>query len=156
MRRPWNRPDLPVYSLSTSDGIHHNMNICTYVTAISMQPKRFIIGVYKDTFTEVLLKKQPKCILQLLSSSQYRLVELLGKQSGHTINKIEKIKNKTGIFHAIPFLTESCAVILCKAIHWTDAGDHYAVLCSVITYRNLSNSPILTTEILREKKIIRA
>lgn len=156
MRRPWNRPELPVYSLSTSDGIRHNMNICTYVTAISMQPKRFIIGVYKGTFTEVLLKKQPKCVLQLLSYDQYRLVELLGKKSGHNINKTERIKDKTGIFYSIPFLRESCSIILCEAKQWTDAGDHYAVLCNVITARNLSADPVLTTGILREKKIIRA
>lgn len=156
MRRPWNRSELPVYSLSTTDGKRHNMNICTFVTAISMQPKRFIIGVYKGTFTESLLKQHPRCILQLLSSKQYRLVELLGKKSGHSINKAEKLQDKTGLFHHLLFLQDSCAIILCEAKHWYDTGDHYAVLCDVITYRNLNTDPVLTTELLREKKIISA
>jgi hypothetical protein len=37
-----------------------------------------------------------------------------------------------------------------------DAGDHIAFLCDVTAYKNLNDSPLLTTSFLRDKKIIRA
>ena len=40
MKRPWNIIDLPVYSLLSNDvNGNINMNICTYVSAVSMKPK---------------------------------------------------------------------------------------------------------------------
>ena len=49
--KPWNRVDGPIYSLATTAEGKGNLNICSYVTPIAMKPKRFIIGVYKDTKT---------------------------------------------------------------------------------------------------------
>ena len=43
MRRPWNRVDLPVYSVSSRLNDQHNMHICTYVSAVSMEPKRYMV-----------------------------------------------------------------------------------------------------------------
>lgn len=156
MQRPWNRPSLPVYSLSTLSGERRNMNICTYVTGISMQPKRYIIGVYKGTFTLKQLQEQPEFLLQLLSEKQYRLVQLLGKTSGYDHDKFNKINEPIAVFRNYTYLTNAAAVVLCRAQLWTDAGDHYAVLCDVITYRNLNPDPIMTTGFLRKKKIISA
>ena len=40
MKRPWNIIDSPIYSLQSVDEEGKiNMNICTYVTAVSMKPK---------------------------------------------------------------------------------------------------------------------
>ena len=48
MRKPWNLPHLPVHSLMTFDAEGRiNMNICTYVTAVSLDPKRYAIAVYE-------------------------------------------------------------------------------------------------------------
>ena len=44
--KPWNRVDGPIYSLSTAAHGKGNLNICSYVTPISMKPKRYIVGVY--------------------------------------------------------------------------------------------------------------
>ncbi|MEN9653372.1 MAG: hypothetical protein RL303_1092, partial [Verrucomicrobiota bacterium] len=49
--KPWNRVDGPIFSLATTAHGKGNLNICSYVTPISMKPKRFIIGVYKETKT---------------------------------------------------------------------------------------------------------
>lgn len=156
MQRPWNRPSLPVYSVSARAGDRHNMNICTYVTSISMQPKRYIVGIYKGTYTLELVREHPEFLLQLLSEQQYKLVPLLGKTSGFDHDKLEKIKEPVAMFREHCYLSAACAVMLCRAVQWMDAGDHYAVLCDVTTYRNLQQDPILTTDFLRKKKIIRA
>ena len=52
MKRPWNIISPPVYSLVTYD--EHgkvNMNICTYVSAVSMKPKMYSIAIDYTTKT---------------------------------------------------------------------------------------------------------
>ena len=58
-KKPWNRVNLPVWSISSKrDGIG-NLNMITYAAQISMHPKRFICGVYRNTKTlENLLNSQ--------------------------------------------------------------------------------------------------
>lgn len=157
MRRPWNLPSLPVYSLASLDNGCTNMNICTYVSAISMKPKRYIIGIYKGTKTLDNVMACPKMVLQLLAFDQHRLVPLLGQKSGHSIDKLSRIKS--GLVHEGEFLLLENAIarIHLQLLSLFDAGDHYAALCDVITYRNLRpNTGILTTTLLREKGLIRA
>jgi flavin reductase (DIM6/NTAB) family NADH-FMN oxidoreductase RutF len=156
MQRPWNRPSLPVYSVSTLNGEKGNMNIATYVTAISMHPKRYIVGLYKNTKTLANVQAYPNFLLQLLSADQYKVVKLLGQTSGFQHDKLQRLREPLSTFHAFPYLANSCAIVLCKVISSTDAGDHIAFLCDVTAYKNLNDFPILTTGLLREKKIIRA
>lgn len=157
MRRPWNLPSLPVYSLASLGDGHTNMNICTYVSAISMKPKRYMIGVYKGTKTLDNVMACPKMVLQILASDQYRLVPLLGQKSGRTIDKLSRIKRGLVQEGEFMLLENAVARIHLQLIELFDAGDHYAALCDVITYRNLrQNTEILTTTLLREKGIIRA
>jgi flavin reductase (DIM6/NTAB) family NADH-FMN oxidoreductase RutF len=161
MRRPWNLPCLPVYSLSTFQEDGGNMNICTYVTAISMQPKRYMVGVYKGTKTLENIRKQPRVLLQLLGEDQYRLVRLLGQQSGNKINKIGRLSEKASTIRfpdgvELFFLKDAVAFMSCAVLDYSDAGDHFAYLLEVSAYRNLRGAPVLTTCMLREKGIIRA
>ena len=39
-KRPWNRVNLPVYSISSKAGDNNNMHIITYALQISMKPKK--------------------------------------------------------------------------------------------------------------------
>lgn len=48
MKRPWNLANVPVYSLATYAGQKVNMNICTYVSAVNMKPKRYITKHGRD------------------------------------------------------------------------------------------------------------
>jgi len=150
-----------VYSLSTLQENGGNMNICTYVTSISMQPKRFMIGVYKGTKTLENLLREPRVILQLLGADQYRMVRLLGQQSGHRINKIGRLSEKVSTIsfpdgEELFYLKDAVAVMTCTAINHMDAGDHFAFLFEVNGYRNIREAPVLTTCMLREKGLIRA
>ena len=81
MQKPWNIPDLPVYSLATyADGMV-NMNICTYVTKVSMSPGMYVIAVYEGTKTLENISTSDIAVLQLLHEEQHGLVRLLGKKS---------------------------------------------------------------------------
>lgn len=155
MRKPWNRPDLPVYSIA-SKGIKDNMNICTYAIAVSMQPKRYAIAIYKGTLTLENVQTYPHLVLQLLCKDQYRLTVALGKKTGKKTDKISGLKRKISLYREFLCLNEAAAWIHCSVIEWIDAGDHMLAICDVNTFKNQRNDELLTTGYLREKKLIRA
>ena len=88
MKRPWNIIDSPIYSLQTVDRNGKiNMNICTYVTAVSMKPKIYAIAIDYNTLTYKNVKNSNQFVLQLLSKNQIELVKKFGKKSGYKFNK---------------------------------------------------------------------
>ena len=103
--KPWNRVDGPIYSLATTADGKGNLNICSYVTPIAMKPKRFIIGVYKDTKTLANLEANPIGLLNYMAKDQANHIKLLGKKSGHSTDKIAQLGDQIehvgeGLFHA--------------------------------------------------------
>jgi len=157
-KKPWNRVNLPVYSICSTDGRgYFNMNIATYVTAISMKPKRFICGIYHGTQTLSLVKKHPHFVLQLLSDRQYRLVDLLGKKSGVDIDKCEQLAKRgiTTLWNGFTVLEDALAVMELKVIDQMKGGDHDCFLCELVAWKNLNDGNPLTLDLLRDKKLVR-
>jgi flavin reductase (DIM6/NTAB) family NADH-FMN oxidoreductase RutF len=133
------------------------MHIISYVTPISMQPKQYIVGIYHGTKTLELVEKKPVFILQLLDEKQSNLIPLLGKQSGHTINKLERLRKRKLLaeWNGFPILKEALSVIQLKISATLEGGDHKVFLCDVMAYKNFNEGTPLTLDYLREKKIIR-
>ena len=157
-KKPWNRTDQPVYSCSSQSGQQSNMHILTYVTPISMSPKRYICGIYHGTKTHELVSSSSVFVLQLLQENQYNLVNLLGKQSGHKVDKLAKLQKRQLLtyWNNFPVLKDALALLLLKPINHFDAGDHTAFLCEVTDYKNLNPGNVLTLDTLREHKMIRS
>ena len=155
-KKPWNRVDLPVYSISSKGAEYDNMNIITYASAVSMKPKRFICAIYKHTKTLENVRLNGTFVLQILSDTQYALVRLLGKQSGNKINKIDRLRKRNLIsdWKGFTILKEALAVMEMNIIHEMDGGDHVCFLCDVVAYKNLNEGKELTLHILSDKKII--
>ncbi|BFG71733.1 hypothetical protein KACHI17_26140 [Sediminibacterium sp. KACHI17] len=157
-KRPWNRVNLPVYSIcSKDDKGSFNMHIITYANQISMQPKRFVCGIYEGTKTLENIIGNHEFVLQLLSEKQYRLVELLGKKSGHQINKMERLEKRKllSTWNHYPILKDALAVMLLSSISSFPGGDHTGFLCDVLQYKNLNEGNPLTLDTLRAYKLIR-
>lgn len=156
MKKPWNRIDLPIYSLSTKFDQEENMNIATYVTSISMKPKRMLIAIYKNTKTLEIVKKNPHFVIQLLSFKQIHLVRLLGKTSGYKKNKIEYLEKKMLItnWNGFKVLKHALALLEVTTLSTFDAGDHIAYIVDVIKYKNINEGEPLTLNDLRKKRII--
>lgn len=157
LKKPWNRVNLPVYSISSKGKDGFNMHIITYVTGISMQPKRFICSIFHGTKTLDNVETNGEFVLQLLSNTQFRLVDLLGKRSGKTINKISRLEKRNELTHwnGYPVLNNCIAVMHLKVIYSFEAGDHKAFLCDMVKYKNLNNGTALTLDDLRKRKLIR-
>lgn len=154
-KKPWNRTSPPIYSIASRYEDRFNMNICTYVTPISMKPSRLVVGVYKNTFTLELVSLQNEMVLQLLSEDNYRLIKLLGQTSGYNRNKITAIKSPLINYKGFTCLDSALALIHLNVIKKTDAGDHWLMFCDVSSFINLNEGLPLTMDILRAKKLVR-
>ena len=155
--KPWNRVDGPVYSLSTTHAGRGNLNICSYVTPISMKPKRFIIGVYKDTKTLENLEANPVGLLNYLSKDHANLVKLLGKKTGHKFDKVKALGDRLehdgeGLYKIVGAL----AVIRLTFLDRLNCGDHWAWLADVESHENICDGTFLTLDELKRRKIILA
>lgn len=157
-KKPWNRVNLPVYSISSMSEGKVNMNIITYASAITMKPKRFICCIYQDTQTLINVEKQPRFVLQLLSSEQYGLVKLLGKQSGKKTDKIKKLEknNELTNWKGYTILRKALAVMEMKVSDRIEAGDHTCFICDVVAHKNLCDGQALDLNLLRKKNLISA
>lgn len=155
-KKPWNMINAPVYSLATEHQGVINMNICTYVTAISMTPKLFVVGVYDGTKTLQNILQSERAILQLLSKPQINIVRNLGNKSGLKFNKDAWLRKKNFLttWNGFDVLKDAAALLLIQKISQQQAGDHMMCLFEVIDYASIS-SEVLTLDDLREKKMIR-
>jgi flavin reductase (DIM6/NTAB) family NADH-FMN oxidoreductase RutF len=157
MKKPWNRVDLPVYSVSSRHGVEENMHICTYVSAVSMDPKRFMVALYKGTKTIELAVAEKRFVLQLLSENDHGLIAQLGRQSGHRVNKIARLRKRGLIeqWHGFSVLSNAAAWLEMAIIGEMDAGDHVMMLCDVVSSKNVQDIGILTLDKLRARGLIR-
>ncbi len=157
-KRPWNRINTPIYSISSTDGNGNaNMHIIIYVTAISMQPKLFVCGVYLGTKTFDNITQYPHFVLQLLAEHRYPLVNLLGRQTGHAIDKIERLRKRNELIEwkGLLVLKNCLAAMEMQVLNSMEAGDHIILLCDVLAYKNINAGSALTLDTLRKHKLTR-
>ena len=158
MKRPWNIINPPIYSLVTYDETDNlNMNICSYVSAVSLKPKLYSIAIDYSTKTYENLKLNSSVVLQLLSKSHLKIIRKLGKKSGYLINKEKYLKSKDMLdnWRKNVVLKDTCALIELKKNNEINIeGDHAIFTFSVLKYTTLSEDRILTFRDLIDNKII--
>ncbi|MDA8956305.1 flavin reductase [Flavobacteriales bacterium] len=159
MKRPWNIVSPTVYSLVTYNSNNRlNMNICTYVSAISMQPKMYSIAIDYNTLSYQNLKKSSEpVILQLLSIENSKLVRKLGKSSGFKTNKEEYLAKKgllANYKNRQILKNINGLVVLKKNKVIEDLGDHALFIFDVIGYKTFSQQACLNFQDLVNQKII--
>lgn len=156
MKKPWNLPDLPVYSLATYGEDGFNMNICTYVSAVSMKPKRFMVAVYEGTKSLENMLATDFAVLQLLHASQSNLVRPLGKKSALNYDKQNHLHKKNALaeWGNYTVLKDAAAWMLLSKLDSIPAGDHRMFLFDVVRHTVNIPGPLLTLDLLREQKII--
>ena len=158
MKRPWNIINPPLYSLVTYDKNNLiNMNICSYVSAVSLKPKLYLIAIDYSSKTYKNLKQNSVVVLQLLSKSHLKIIRKLGKTSGYCFNKEKYLRSKEmlGDWRNNFVLKDACALIELKKNNEIDIeGDHAVFSFSVSKFRTLSEDKILTFKDLIDNKII--
>ena len=162
-RRPWNRVNQQVYSLSTLDSSAKiNMNIATYATPITLKPKSYVVAVYRGTKTHSNIFNKPNVhfLLQGLSTEQTKYVRTLGQKSGMNYDKAAYLAKQNLGFYEIDgksygFLPDSAFVLLCKLTKSVKYGDHDLVMAEVVKIiADQKDAELLTTQHLIDKGII--
>jgi flavin reductase (DIM6/NTAB) family NADH-FMN oxidoreductase RutF len=155
-KKPWNRPNQPIYSICSQGENGFNMNIVSYVTPVSMKPKRYMVAIYDGTQTLENVKQHPHFVLQLLADEQYGLVRLLGKKSGRQIDKMARLEKRQLLqtWNGFPVLKEALALVELKVLEIVSGGDHECFICDVVSYRNQHDGEVLGLYTLGKHKII--
>ncbi len=158
MKRPWNIIDSPIYSLQTTDKNGKvNMNICTYVTAISMSPKLYAIAIDFNTNTYLNVENSEFVNLQILCKDQMLLVKKFGKKSGIKFNKDKFLRDNNLLinWNNSEVLSGLSALIkLKKKSCFKTNGDHALYIFKVENFKTFSEDNILTFQDLVKNKII--
>ena len=158
MRRPWNLTNLPIYSLVTYDNLgNYNMNICTYVSVINMNPKIYTISIDFRSFTYLnLMNKSSKNLLQCLSKDNINTVLTLGKKSGKTFNKSDYLNAKglIGMWKGIHYLKNTSFLLELKNMKKIkDFPDHALFKFELNSFKCFNDS-LLTFNDLVDNRII--
>ncbi|OUV70048.1 MAG: hypothetical protein CBC83_09620 [Flavobacteriales bacterium TMED123] len=158
MKRPWNRTNSNIYSLLTHNlKGETNMNICTYVSVVNMNPRLYAVSIDYNTLTyKNLISSSGNVVLQCLGKKNIRLIRSLGKKSGLVFDKMAYLKknqlitnwNNFIVLKDVAFLVELKAP---KKIH--EMSDHTLFLFSVKSYKNSKNEILVFNDLI-EKKII--
>jgi len=152
LKRPWNIVNMPVYSLATYSEERVNMNICTYVTAVSMKPKLFLVAVDYSTKTFENLGSGQVSILQILHQDHQNLVNLLGKKSGNQINKADKLYSKGLLtrWNGRDVLSGACGYLALEMRGRKNvAGDHELFWFEVVKSKtNLENNILMFQDLI--------
>ncbi|MFM7856718.1 MAG: flavin reductase family protein [Flammeovirgaceae bacterium] len=155
MQRPWNVINTPIYSLATERHGVVNMNICTYVSAVSMKPKRYMVALHQQSQTFENLQTSHRAVLQLLSVAHLPYVKMLGKKSGKTHDKKRYLEKhamlQTWQGHTV--LKDAAAYLQMKRLWDKVAGDHVMYLFEVEKFQS-ANGSVLMLDDLRKHKII--
>lgn len=156
MKKPWNLINVPIYSLATYQEGEVNMNICDYVSAVSMQPKKYMIAIYEHSKTLENMLQSEWAVLQLLQANQYNLIKKLGNESGKKINKHAYLSRQNLLeeWEGFEVLKNPSARILLRKEFAHLTGDHTLFVYEVTKHKVYDNN-YLTLDILREKKLVR-
>ena len=162
-RRPWNRVDQQVYSLSTLDDAGKiNMNIVTYATPITLKPKSYMVAAYRGTKTLANIFNKPSnhFLIQALSTEQSKYVRTLGQKSGINYDKAAYLAKQNLDFYEIDgkgygYLPDCGFVLLCKLTKSVKYGDHDLIIAEVVKIiADNKEAKLLTTRNLIDNGII--
>ena len=157
MKRPWNMVDVPVYSLATYQDGQVNMNICTYVSAVSMNPKLYMVALDYQTKTYDNLHQSKVAVLQILHEDHSSLVKLLGKKSGSKIDKAHKLQKQQLLtdWQGHQVLKGACGYLLLNLKDRSNiGGDHELFYFEVEKSTTKNDKGILMFQELIKKGII--
>jgi flavin reductase (DIM6/NTAB) family NADH-FMN oxidoreductase RutF len=122
-----------------------------------MQPKQYSIAIYKDTQTLTNVENTLHCVLQIMSSEQYKLVNVLGKKTGIKYNKHQYLAKKNALVHWNGFevLQDAFAYILLRKEACLYKADHDLYLFTVEQYKtNKALKPLYFNQLIEHKIIL--
>ncbi len=158
MKRVWNISNTAIYSLISFDKNNApNINICSYVSVVSLKPKLYLVAIEKTSKTHENLSENSFCVLQILSSDNISIVKYVGKKSGRKTDKINYLKkrNLLALWQNKEILKKSSGIIFLNKIDTLETiGDHTLFIFEIQKSKTINEYNILTFNKLIENKVI--
>jgi flavin reductase (DIM6/NTAB) family NADH-FMN oxidoreductase RutF len=132
------------------------MNICTYVTAVSIKPKMYAIAIEHGTKTHHNLLGNGRCVLQLLQTHHISLINKLGAQSGFEKDKQAMLKaaHQLHNWSGLQMLHDAAAYVLLQAKGKVTTGDHDLFYFDVLKSKTNTEENLLRWDTLVHAGII--
>jgi flavin reductase (DIM6/NTAB) family NADH-FMN oxidoreductase RutF len=117
-----------------------------------------MIALYQGTKTYANVLESKRAVLQLLSEPLAPVIRVCGHESGHVTHKITRLQKKYDLetIHGLSYFIEAAGymeLLLDKLV--SVDGDHDLGIFSVVIHKNLNDVPLLTTDYLRSKGLLR-
>jgi flavin reductase (DIM6/NTAB) family NADH-FMN oxidoreductase RutF len=123
-----------------------------------MEPKLMMVAVYHGTKTHQNVVATKRAVLQLLSEELAPVIRICGHMTGNQVAKIPRLQKRYAIdfYNEIPYFS-ACAgyLVLELTTMLAVGGDHDVAIFSVRHHKNVRDVPLLTTDYLRRKKLLR-
>ena len=144
-----------VHSITTVADRKRNANIVTWLMQTAMNGKVLVVALYKPDYTIELVRESGILNVNLLATTQTRLIRKLGQQSGKNRDKFKNLPYALDE-RGCPYLTEAIGYAQCRVLYTTDAGDHELFVCEVLKQVVLNpDEAVMTYNFLKEKKLVR-
>ncbi len=118
-----------VYVISVNNGKQKNAFTAAWVMQVSFDPLLICFSINPEHHSYSLLKKGGVCCISVLKKKQATVAAHFGKSS-----RQDKMAGYSWLETSTqaPALEDSLAYFDCRVDHYSDAGDHKLVICSVI------------------------
>ncbi len=138
----------PVTILSVSDGKKENIATMSWVSAVSTKPSLLMVAVSPRRYSHSLIVKSGEFAILVLSNLQKELATLAGTISGTKKNKWDlpqfQLLRKPAAKIKAPVLKDCRAILECKLVNHSTAGDHTLFLGEIIhTEFDLNVQPLI-------------
>ncbi|PXX60419.1 flavin reductase (DIM6/NTAB) family NADH-FMN oxidoreductase RutF [Nocardia tenerifensis] len=139
--------DYPVFVVTTRSGDRQAGCLVGFTTQVSIEPRRFLVGISKANFTFGVAMAAEHLAVHLLGREQSSLAALFGAETGDDINKFAHCKWQPGPAE-LPILTAAAGWFAGPILERHDLGDHVGL---IIEPRDASAPP--PTEALRYNSV---
>ena len=133
------------------------MNICTYVSVVSKNPRLYAISIDYHSQTYTNLIKNSRAVLQVLSILNINMINYLGKKSGTAYDKHKYLESNEELCKWRNFMVLQNAnayLELNEIKHFNVGGDHELFIFEIVSSKTNSENNILTFQELIRQGII--
>ncbi|RMI31299.1 flavin reductase family protein [Nocardia stercoris] len=122
--------DTPMWVVTTADGVRRAGCLVGFATQISIEPRRFLVGLSKANYTYTVAQHSEHLAVHLLAPEGVALAQLFGSETGHAIDKFGHCEWHTGP-NSMPILVGAAGWFVGRIVGSHDLGDHVGFLLAV-------------------------
>ena len=131
-----------LYVLTTKKGEEIDGMIVSWVSQVSFEPPRVIVGVRKNRYSHSLIQKSSVFALNVLSREDRGLVsQFKASSSEEKFKGLDWEKKSTGA----PIINGTLAYMDCRVVNSIDAGDHTLFIGEILDAELLKAGVPLTS-----------